>query len=92
MAMSKSVKVAPCMFVLALTVSEITAFEIFTLESRSRSRSTIFAMLSLDGKYRKTATVVLFIYARALAVLDILTCQIIDHQKVGQGYREQFSQ
>ena len=47
----KSVKVVTHLFA-QVTISEILTFQVFTLKGRSRSQSTIFAMLLFDGEQK----------------------------------------
>ena len=75
---------------LALFVSEILAFTFFTLKSRSRSLRKIFAMTPFDDKYQNLQKPVMHFFSPALTVIELLTFQIVDLYKVGQGHGIQF--
>ena len=78
--------------IIGLTVSEILKFQILYLEKVGQGHKRIsFAMVSFDCKYQKRS-VVLYIFALALAVSEISTLNIFELKKVGQGRGVNFLQ
>ena len=66
---------------IGLPVSEILKFQILYLEKVGQGHKRIsFAMVSFDGKYQNRS-VVLYIFALALAVSEISTLKILNFKK-----------
>ena len=75
-------------FALVVTAFEILTFQDFTLKSRSRSRSTTFAIVYFDGKYQNLNKS-FHVFCNSSHSYEDINVSMFDLEKVGHSHKVQ---